>query len=144
MSNISASIGLGQLQVLTERIEARKRVWLRYKEAFAGIPVCMMPIAPFGEPNFWLTAITLDPKQPISPQDVIRRLGAENIEARPLWKPMELQPVFRGVPYFSHGEDVGADLFSRGLCLPSGSSLSSSEQDRVIETFKSSFSAGIA
>lgn len=138
MSNVCAAIGRGQLTVLDERVEARRRVFQRYAEALDGIPgLEFMPEAPFGRCTRWLTVLTLDPRVAgLTPMDVIGALAERNIEARPVWKPMHQQPVFAGCRYYPHaaGQDVSARLFATGLCLPSGSNLSEADQDRVIDT----------
>lgn len=101
-----------------------------------------MPEASFGQANRWLTVMTLDPEAcRVKPMDVIRALEAENIESRPVWKPMHLQPLFAGCRHFTHGEgeSVSDLLFARGACLPSGSSLSEEEQERVISCIRGLF-----
>ena len=137
MSNIVAAIGRGQLQVLEERVAARRDVFKRYREALEDIPgVGFMPEAGYGRCNRWLTVMTLDPALcRVKPMQVIEALAAENIESRPVWKPMHLQPLFAGCPYFTHGngESTSDKLFETGLCLPSGSSLTPADQQRVIE-----------
>ena len=134
MSNIVAGIGRGQLKVLKDRIKKKKEIYDTYKKAFSAYPqLKLMPIADFGEPNYWLTVITIDKSSGIEPEDIIVKLEDNNIESRPVWKPMHLQPVFRDCEYFKHGDDIGADLFDRGLCLPSGTAMTDEEQQKVIE-----------
>jgi len=137
MSNIVAGIGRGQLTVLNERVKARRAVFQRYREALGDIPgVGFMPEANYGQANRWLTVMTLDLTQTsITPMQIIKSLEAENIEARPVWKPMHLQPLFADCRYFTHGEkdSISDRLFSQGVCLPSGSSLTHEEQQRVID-----------
>ena len=89
-----------------------------------------MPWDPRGRPNGWLTVVTLDPEAPITPSGLCARLDAVDIEARPAWKPMDLQPVFADVPVI--GGSVAAELFERGVCLPSGSAMTDDDVDRVI------------
>ncbi len=131
MSNILAAIGRGQLEVLEERVQARRRNFDYYGERLgrmAGID--FMPEAPWGRHARWLTCITIDPAHFGADREAIRcLLEAENIEARPVWKPLHLQPVFAECE--SVGGDVAADLFARGLCLPSGSSLTVTDLDRI-------------
>ncbi len=131
LSNILAGIGRGQLEVLEERVQARRRNFDFYTERLgrmAGIE--MMPEAPWGRHARWLTCITVDAAQFGVDREAIRRtLEAENIEARPVWKPLHMQPVFATCA--AVGGDVAADLFARGLCLPSGSSLTEADLDRV-------------
>ncbi|NLW44486.1 MAG: pyridoxal phosphate-dependent aminotransferase [Syntrophomonadaceae bacterium] len=140
MSNVVAGIGLGQLTVLDDRVRARRKVFVRYKEALEDIPgVGFMPEASYGQANRWLTVMTLDPNQTsTTPMQIIEALEAENIEARPVWKPMHLQPLFAGCKYFSHEdkESVADRLFETGLCLPSGSSMTEKEQQRVIQVVR--------
>lgn len=143
MSNIVAGIGRGQLKVLEQRVSQRRAVFERYYSAFMDVPgILFMPEAAYGISNRWLTCITIDSKVVERGfMDVLNKLAEHNIETRPLWKPMHLQPVFSGADYFEHeqGNDVCAGLFSKGLCLPSGSNLSFADQDRVIELLKNCF-----
>ena len=131
MSNILAAIGRGQLEVLEERVQARRRNFDYYTERLgrmAGID--FMPEAPWGRHARWLTCITVDPAHFGADREAIRcLLEAENIEARPVWKPLHLQPIFAECE--SVCGEVAADLFARGLCLPSGSSLTVPELDRI-------------
>ena len=109
--------------MLAERVDARRRVNERYRELLADTPgISFMPEAPYGESNCWLTCILVDPDEAGTDRERIRlALEAEDIEARPLWKPMHLQPVFADAP--AYGGEVSARLFEHGLCLPSGSAL---------------------
>jgi len=140
MSNILAGIGRGQLRVLEERVEARRRVFLRYQEMLGDIEgVSFMPEASFGRCNRWLTVMVLDrEKVGVSPVELVCRLEEENIEARPVWKPMHLQPLFADCMYFTHEEGISISdqLFNSGVCLPSGSSLSIDDQQRVIQIIR--------
>jgi pyridoxal phosphate-dependent aminotransferase EpsN len=131
LSNVLAAIGRGQLAVLPERVAARRANFAYYARALGGLPgVQLQPEAPWGMHSRWLTCLTLDPAAFGADRERVRlALEAENIEARPLWKPMHLQPVFAGLP--CHGGAVAADLFERGLCLPSGSSLTEADLARV-------------
>ncbi len=132
LSNVLAGIGLGQLSVLDERIAARRRVFERYRVALAELEgVDLMPMAPWGTPNYWLTCITLDPDvTTCRPSDVIEAMEAENIEARHLWKPMHLQPVFEDAE--AHLNGVSERLFETGVCLPSGSALGEDDLERIV------------
>jgi len=140
MSNILAGIGRGQLRVLEERVEARRKVFLRYQEMLGDIEgVSFMPEASFGRCNRWLTVMVLDrEKVGVSPVELVCRLEEENIEARPVWKPMHLQPLFTGCRYFTHYErkSLADELFASGICLPSGSNLTEAEQERVVEVVR--------
>jgi pyridoxal phosphate-dependent aminotransferase EpsN len=140
MSNVVAGIGRGQIKVLDERVKARRAVFDRYEEALGSLSgVGFMPEASYGRCNRWLTVMTLDPAgTSVQPMDIINGLEDENIESRPVWKPMHLQPLFAGCRYFTHedSESVADRLFARGVCLPSGSSLTEEEQERVIRVVK--------
>ena len=133
LSNLLAALGRGQLRSLSERVAKRRAIFARYQEAFADAPgIGFMPEAPYGTSNRWLSCITVDPDEFGADREAIRlALESADIEARPLWKPMHLQPVFAGCRMY--GGAVSADLFERGLCLPSGSSLTREDQERVIE-----------
>lgn len=130
MSNVCAGIGRGQMAVLDDRVRSRRANNTFYREAFAdlpGISFLTEPSAAFHS-NFWLTTILID--HPIITREHVRQaLETQNIESRPLWKPMHLQPVFEGTPYY--GNRVAETLFDKGLCLPSGSNLSPADLERV-------------
>lgn len=131
LSNVCAAIGRGQLRVLADRVAARRRNTEFYRQAFADLPgIDFMPEAPWGRSTRWLTCIVVDPAKFGADREAVRvALEKENIEARPLWKPMHLQPVFAACDKF--GGDVSAGLFERGLCLPSGSNLTAADLERV-------------
>jgi dTDP-4-amino-4,6-dideoxygalactose transaminase len=133
MSNLLAALGRGQLANLDAMLAARREHFQVYSEELGSLEgVEMMPIDPRGKPNHWLTALTIDPDAFGCDREAIRmHLESLDIESRPLWKPMHLQPVYAGSEM--HGGDVVEDLFARGLCLPSGSSLRSEDRRRVIE-----------
>ena len=133
MSNVLAGIGRGQLEVLDERVRQRRAVFDRYREAFADRPgLEPMPEAPFGLHTRWLSCFLVDEERLGTSRDaLIQSLASEDVEARPVWKPMHLQPLFGGCDRY--GGDVGDDLYHRGICLPSSSSLQPDEQDRVID-----------
>ncbi|MBN1127408.1 MAG: aminotransferase class I/II-fold pyridoxal phosphate-dependent enzyme [Chitinispirillaceae bacterium] len=137
MSNIVAAIGRGQLAVLEERVAKKREVFTRYRETLAHIPgVGFMPEPPWGRANRWLTCMTLDPALcKATPETIRLALEQENIESRPLWKPMHLQPVFNGCPAYTSG--VSEKLFSTGLCLPSGTAMSEADQMRVVTRISS-------
>jgi pyridoxal phosphate-dependent aminotransferase EpsN len=136
LSNVLAAIGRGQLQALKDRVAARRRNFDYYCRALGDLPgIDFMPEATWGRATRWLTCITVDPAKLGVDREAIRlALEAENIEARPVWKPMHLQPVFRDCERI--GGDVAADLFERGLCLPSGSSLTREDLARVVEVVR--------
>ncbi|MGN6194116.1 MAG: DegT/DnrJ/EryC1/StrS family aminotransferase [Ginsengibacter sp.] len=140
MSNICAGIGRGQMEVLPDRIEQRRKNFAFYKECLrdlSGISFVEEPKGFFS--NRWLTTILIDPKESggVTREDVRLTLEKENIESRPLWKPMHLQPVFKGKPYY--GGNVSETLFEKGLCLPSGSNLREDELERVVKCIEGVF-----
>jgi len=142
MSNILAGVGRGQLQVLGDRVAARRGVFQTYQQALAGVDAIeWMPEPEWSFSTHWLSTCALNPsKTHLSAADVIKRLSGELIEARPLWKPMHRQPVFAGTRYYPHSNvSVSDQLFDTGLCLPSGSNMSEAEVTRVASTLKSIF-----
>jgi dTDP-4-amino-4,6-dideoxygalactose transaminase len=143
LSNLLAAIGRGQLRVLEERVEARRHNRARYEAALKGIPgLELMPLAPYGVSNCWLTCILVDPEiLGTTPEQVRRRLEELDIESRPLWKPLHLQPAYRSARVCGGG--VCEDLYRRGLCLPSGSSLTDAERGRVVEGVLSMIPVGM-
>ena len=136
MSNVLAGIGRGQLEVLDERIRQRRAVAFRYRDAFADLPgVTFMPQADYGLHTNWLSCFLIDERRPgAGRDDVIAALAALDIEARPLWKPMHLQPLYERCE--RHGGGVAEDLFQRGICLPSSSSLTLEDQALVIDVVR--------
>ncbi|MGL5379599.1 DegT/DnrJ/EryC1/StrS family aminotransferase [Clostridium sp.] len=144
MSNVSAGIGRGQLTVLKDRVEKKKYIFEKYKEEFKDIKeIEMMPIKNYGESNYWLSVITIKEDSKIKPTDLIEALEKENIEARHIWKPMNLQPVFYEYEFYSHNEDgvisVGEDIFNRGLCLPSDTKMTDLDIHKVSKIVKNLF-----
>jgi dTDP-4-amino-4,6-dideoxygalactose transaminase len=142
MSNILAGVGRGQIQVLAERVAARRAVFDRYQKGLADIAAIeWMPEPEWSHSTRWLSTCTLNPVLTrITRTDLISTLAGEMIEARPVWKPLHLQPVFRSYEYFPHGaHSVSDKLFERGLCLPSGSNLSLDSQERIIDTIRAAF-----
>jgi dTDP-4-amino-4,6-dideoxygalactose transaminase len=133
LSNLLAAVGRGQLQVLPERVAARRANNAFYREALGELPgVAFQPEAPWGTSTFWLTCLTFDERLSGVGRETVRlALVAKDIEARPVWKPMHLQPVFAASE--SIGGAVAADLFDRGLCLPSGSSLRGEERAEIAD-----------
>lgn len=136
LSNVLAGIGRGQLKVLEDRVSARRSNFEFYVEALGGLPgIEFMPEAPWGRHTRWLTTLTIDPEAFGADREEVRlALEAENIEARPVWKPMHLQPVFERYPVI--GGEVSAQLFRDGLCLPSGSNLGCNDLERVVEVVR--------
>jgi pyridoxal phosphate-dependent aminotransferase EpsN len=131
LSNLLAAVGRGQLEALASRVEARRRNFDLYHERLGDLPgFAFMPEAPYGRATRWLTVLTIDPAAFGASRDDVRlALEAEDIEARPVWKPMHLQPVFANCR--AVGGRVAERLFEHGLCLPSGSSLSEEDIDRI-------------
>jgi pyridoxal phosphate-dependent aminotransferase EpsN len=142
MSNILAAIGRAQLEVIEERVAARRRIFETYRNTLGSIPgISFMPEASFGRANRWLTVMLVGPQTGVTPKDIMKALQDENIESRPVWKPMHLQPVFEKYAYFPHqeAETVSDELFANGICLPSGSSLPQEEQERIISIIRYMF-----
>jgi len=135
LSNLLAAVGRGQLRLLDERVAARRAIRARYAAALGAVAgVRMMPLTDGGEGNAWLTCVTLDEQQfGTGPAQVRQHLARAGIEARPAWKPMHLQPVFRGCQVLGGSESARA--YTTGLCLPSGSALTAEQQRRVVDVF---------
>ncbi len=132
LSNICAAIGLGQMEVLDARVARRREIFTRYQAALSRAGIDFMPEPEGLHSTRWLTAITVDPTQTGTTREAIRlALLQHQIEARPLWKPMHLQPLYAGAAY--HGSGIDEGLFANGLCLPSGSDMTDDQQDEVIE-----------
>lgn len=159
MSNIVAGVVRGQLPHLEEHIERKEAIYRRYKEGFSDLPVTMNPYeGDRAQPNFWLSCILID-EEAMCPQvrwektaeytpetgkscptEILEVLSRYNAEGRPLWKPMHLQPVYKSRLFVTaDGEDVGADLFRRGLCLPSDIKMTEKEQDKIIKLVRACF-----
>ena len=159
MSNVIAGVVRGQYPYLDEHIAKKKEIYLRYKEGFADLPVSMNPYdEKTMEPNFWLSCIIIDEdamcvqersdkvatyqKQEgkSCPTEILETLAKYNAEGRPIWKPMHMQPIYKDNAFIKKGEtDIGADIFCRGLCLPSDIKMTPEEQDKIIEIVKSCF-----
>jgi pyridoxal phosphate-dependent aminotransferase EpsN len=151
LSNLLAGIGRGQMELLPDRVKRRRQIFNWYREHLASLPG--LAVAPATEPadslsNRWLTTILLDPADPqdgtssptITPETVRQHLEKHNIESRPLWKPMHLQPLFADAPMY--GGAVCADLFARGLCLPSGTAMGDEELHRVAKALRQALHVG--
>ncbi|WP_430786426.1 DegT/DnrJ/EryC1/StrS family aminotransferase [Virgibacillus flavescens] len=139
MSNILAGVGRAQLEVLEDRVEARRKIFTRYYQALNNLPgVAFMSELDRTFSNRWLTALTIKEKElGVSVKQLVKGLNAANIEARHVWKPLHMQPVFRDAAYYPHDENdfVAENIFHSGLCLPSGSNLTAQQQDWVIQCF---------
>ncbi len=139
MSNICAGIGRGQLKVLNERIAKKKEIYEFYKKSFEEIKdIEMINICDYGESNYWLSVCIINKDSKVKPIDVIKALEKENIESRPVWKPMHLQPVFKKYKFFSSLENgsVSEDLFERGACLPSDTKMNISDLNKISKIIK--------
>jgi pyridoxal phosphate-dependent aminotransferase EpsN len=140
LSNVSAAIGVGQLEMIEQKVSRRREIYDRYVTAFSGISaINWMPEPTWSRCTRWLTTLTVDPALTDTDRHaILSALAAADIEARPLWKPMHLQPVFSGCKFVGSG--FCGRLFETGLCLPSGSGMSNVDQDRVISTVLAQFS----
>ncbi|MBO5564668.1 MAG: aminotransferase class I/II-fold pyridoxal phosphate-dependent enzyme [Lachnospiraceae bacterium] len=141
MSNITAGIGRGQLLHLQEHLEKKQAIYRMYEEALKGLPgVRMNPMNPKGVANNWLSGIYLDDDAKATPMQILEALQAENIESRPIWKPMHLQPVFEEYEFVKDpkqgGRDISAEIFARGLCLPSDIKNTEEDNERILRILK--------
>lgn len=143
MSNICAGIGRGQLKVLDKRIEKKTGIYNKYKNELEKVKeIKMQPIPKNTMPNHWLSVMTIDKDSKVKPLNIMETLEKENIDSRPVWKPMHLQPVFKDYDFItinSNGTSVAEDLFNRGVCLPSDTKMTKEEQERVIDIIKKCF-----
>ncbi|MEI3356179.1 MAG: aminotransferase class I/II-fold pyridoxal phosphate-dependent enzyme [Clostridia bacterium] len=138
MSNIVAGIGRGQLKVLDLRIKQKTEIYNRYKEAFKDVAdIKMQPIPENTMPNHWLSVITLKEDSKVKPLDIMVALEKENIESRPVWKPMHMQPVFEKCDFIKVADEpVSKELFETGVCLPSDTKMTKEEQDKIVNIIK--------
>ena len=141
MSNIVAGIGRGQLKVLNDRLAKKKEIYETYKEAFKDIPEIEMKAVPVDtKPNYWLSTMLLKEESKVTPLNIMEALEKENIESRPIWKPMHMQPVFEKYDFIKVEEKaVSEDIFARGVCLPSDTKMTKEEQQEVIRIIKELF-----
>ncbi|WP_195986782.1 aminotransferase class I/II-fold pyridoxal phosphate-dependent enzyme [Clostridium sp. D53t1_180928_C8] len=144
MSNIVAGIGRGQIRVLGERIEKKKYIYEKYKEAFSDISdIEMANICEYGKPNYWLSVGILNNEVKVKPLDIILALEEENIESRHIWKPMHIQPFYEKYNFFkddnSEKGSISEDIFERGICLPSDTKMTDEEIERVIRIIRGIF-----
>ncbi|NMA84026.1 MAG: aminotransferase DegT, partial [Epulopiscium sp.] len=143
LSNVLAGIGRGQLKVLEKRVQKKKYIYEYYKEAFKDIKdIEMMPIQEYDEPNYWLSCIRLTNN--IKPLDVLLALEEENIEARPIWKPMHLQPYYKNYDFITTKQEgsIAEDIFTNGVCLPSDTKMTDSDLKRVVRVIKKLWGEG--
>ena len=158
MSNVIAGVVRGQLPYLEEHIDQKKAIYQRYQEGFRDLPVRMNPIPEDCEANYWLSCLLIDEKamceqnwESVSvryrkehgktcPTEILEVLASLNVEGRPIWKPMHMQPVYRGCPFVTAGENnVGEDILHRGLCLPSDNKMTVQEQEKIIRAIRACF-----
>lgn len=159
MSNVIAGVVRGQIPYLEEHIAQKKEIYERYKEGFSDLPVEMNPyLSDIMEPNFWLSCMIINKEAMCEqvrsdkeasyvsesgkscPAEILEKLAEINAEGRPIWKPMHMQPIYGEYPFVSvNGGDVGADIFERGLCLPSDNKMTAQEQAKIIEVIRSCF-----
>ncbi|MDD2960692.1 MAG: aminotransferase class I/II-fold pyridoxal phosphate-dependent enzyme [Muribaculaceae bacterium] len=136
LSNISAGIGCGQMDVINEHVERRREIHNLYSELLKDIPQVSLKENPSDsfKSNFWLSCIIIDPSSGVTPEEARQKMNAENIETRWLWRPMHMQPIYKDAPYY--GGDVAESLFNKGLCLPSGSTMTDADVERVVSVLK--------
>lgn len=159
MSNVVAGVVRGQYLHLEEHLRRKKEIYKRYKEGFKGLPLSMNPFEDNAEPSFWLSCMLIDKEglcehsrtetqasyekteKKSCPAEILSVLDEANAEARPLWKPMHMQPIFREYPFVTLGEGdgVSGDLFARGVCLPSDIKMTEEEQDTIIRIIRNCF-----
>jgi dTDP-4-amino-4,6-dideoxygalactose transaminase len=140
MSNILAGVGRGQVRVLDERVNSRRRIFERYQAELRDCEQLQwMPEPSWSFSTHWLSVATVrsDLTRKMTSSDLIKLLAQDRIEARPVWKPMHMQPVFQSCKYYNHGDvSVSRDLFENGICLPSGSNMTDAQQDRIMESIR--------
>ena len=140
LSNVSAAIGVGQLEQLDKKISLKKKIYEYYKEAFKTIKeIQMLPINNNGTSNYWLSCLRIDENSKVKPLDIMLELESHNIEARPIWKPMHLQPVFKDYDFFNHndkGISVSEDIFNNGICMPSDTRMDEEDIEKVCTLVK--------
>ena len=141
MSNIVAGIGRGQLKVLNDRLAKKKEIYETYKEGFKDITeIEMKPVPVDTKPNYWLSTMLLKEESKDTPLNIMEALEKENIESRPIWKPMHMQPVFEKYDFIKvEDKPVSEDIFARGVCLPSDTKMTKEEQQEVIRIIKELF-----
>ncbi len=158
MSNVIAGVIRGQIPYLNEHISQKRSIWQRYKEGLKDLPIEMNPWdANVSNPNYWLSCMIIDKdamckqiraekesvffpeKGKSCPTEVLEAIASINAEGRPIWKPMHMQPIYKHSDFVSLGTDIGADIFERGLCLPSDNKMTCEEQDKIIEIIKACF-----
>lgn len=143
LSNICAGIGRGQMESLIRYVQIRRGIYQRYRQGLDNLPVSFNPVIDGAEPNYWLTVMVPEEGCGVSVQHIAEALSRENIETRPFWKPMHMQPVYQSYRFYQNSRTVSAGerLFKSGLCLPSGSSLSEDVQYKIIDIIRSCFAS---
>ena len=139
MSNIVAGIGRGQMEYLGEHIRQKTAIYKRYETMLSDLPVHMNPYLKDSVPNFWLSCLTIDAGEKVIPEMIQQALAEHNIESRPIWKPMHMQPVYARNELIGVGDSVGEDIFARGLCLPSDNKMTEEEQELVVGIIRELF-----
>ncbi len=141
MSNICAGIGRGQMETLDSYVQIRRGIFNRYQQGLSDLPVSFNPMLEGAQPNFWLTVLVLEGGCGVSAAQLADALAQENIETRPYWKPMHMQPVYQGCRFFhsSGKQPVGQRLFESAICLPSGSALTADTQDKIMDIIRGCF-----
>ena len=142
MSNVTAGIGRGQLIHLDEHKKKKNKIYQDYLYAFRDIQeITMNPMNKDADSNNWLSCITIDARCKVNPNDIMDRLAEQNIESRPIWKPMQLQPIFAQCDFIQDDEKycVSENIFNNGLCLPSDIKNTREDMDRVIEIVRGCF-----
>ena len=140
MSNVVAGIGRGQLKYLEEHRSKKEAIYRKYEESFRDLPIAMNPYLENTRPNFWLSCMTIDQDCKVTPTQILDKLEANNIEARPIWKPMHMQPLYAACDFITaEASAVNEDIFDRGLCLPSDIKMTEADQQRVIRLVRSCF-----
>ncbi len=144
MSNVVAGIGRGQLTVLEDHVKQKTDIYNKYKKEFSNTPLTLQPYEENTKPNHWLSVATVDKCCDVNPFDIMDRLEKENVETRPVWMPMHMQPFYKDCDYFAHNDDgssVSEDIFKRGICLPSDfyPQMTNEEHDEIIEIIKEMF-----
>ena len=142
MSNIIAGIGRGQAPYIEEHRQKKEWIYNYYKDAFKDLPVEMNPYLQGDTPNFWLSCFTINPdaiEKGITPEKIQNKLAEENIESRPIWKPMHMQPVYADRDFVTLADPVGEDIFARGLCLPSDIKNTEEDMELIVKTIKAAF-----
>ena len=141
MSNVIAGVVRGQLPYLETHIQQKKDIYYRYKDGLKDLPITMNPIPDTCQANYWLSCMLIDASQTsiVNPSEILDAIASINAEGRPIWKPMHMQPIYKDCKFVRFINDVGQDIFTRGLCLPSDNKMTIEQQDKIIEVIKACF-----